>query len=176
MLGDYSTRASSMIYCFLRRTYLLGNLFLIMLSLDLIFFFFSFGSSYRPSCPSRCSNTTLWVRPWCPPNFFIIISIYWKSASYRSSLDLPSFDKTTNRSAAKLTFSFSFGPTCMLFDLSIALWLRRDLSKVVVLTPRSGACETWVPLGPHRPGSCPSPTDGSGLPEDPPTCQWAQPT
>jgi hypothetical protein len=38
------------------------------------------------------------------------------------------------------------------------------------------ACETWVPLGPHRPGSRPSPTSGSGLPEDPPTCWWAQPT
>jgi hypothetical protein len=31
-------------------------------------------------------------------------------------------------------------------------------------------CETWVPLGPHRPGSRPSPTSGSGLPKDPPTC------
>jgi hypothetical protein len=27
-------------------------------------------------------------------------------------------------------------------------------------------CETWVPLGPHRLGSRPSPTSGSGLPED----------
>jgi hypothetical protein len=37
-------------------------------------------------------------------------------------------------------------------------------------------CETWVPLGPHRLGSWPSPPSGSGLLEDPPTCQWAQPT
>jgi hypothetical protein len=36
-------------------------------------------------------------------------------------------------------------------------------------------CETWVPLDPHRPGSRPSPTSGSGLLEDLPTCQWAQP-
>jgi hypothetical protein len=59
----------------------------------------------------------------------------------------------------------------MLFDLSIALRLRHELSKVAVHTPRSGACETWVPLGPHRPGSRPSPTSGSssGLLEDPPT-------
>jgi hypothetical protein len=41
----------------------------------------------------------------------------------------------------------------MLFDLSIALRLRHGLSKVAAPTPRSGACETWVPLGPHRPGS-----------------------
>jgi hypothetical protein len=45
----------------------------------------------------------------------------------------------------------------MLFDLSIALWLRHDLSKFIVPTPRSGACETWVPLGSHRPGSGPPP-------------------
>jgi hypothetical protein len=37
-------------------------------------------------------------------------------------------------------------------------------------------CETCVPLGPNRPSSWPSPTSGSGLPEDPPTCQWAQST
>jgi hypothetical protein len=64
----------------------------------------------------------------------------------------------------------------MLFDLSIALRLRHDLSKVAEHTPRSGACETWVPLGSHRPDSRPSPTSGSGLLEDLPTCQWAQPT
>jgi hypothetical protein len=63
----------------------------------------------------------------------------------------------------------------MLLDLSIDLRLRRDLSKVAAPTPRSGAYETWVPLGPHRPGSRPSPTSGSGLPEDSPTYQWAQP-
>jgi hypothetical protein len=48
----------------------------------------------------------------------------------------------------------------MLFDLSTALRLRHDLSKVAAPTPRSGACETCVPLGPHRPGSRPSPTSG----------------
>jgi hypothetical protein len=37
----------------------------------------------------------------CPLNFFIVVSIYWKPASYRSSLDLASFGKTTNRSDAK---------------------------------------------------------------------------
>jgi hypothetical protein len=43
-----------------------------------------------------------------PFNFFIIVSIYWKSASYRSLLDLASFGKTTNRSSAKLICSFFF--------------------------------------------------------------------
>jgi hypothetical protein len=51
----------------------------------------------------------------------------------------------------------------MLFDLSIAL-LRHDLSKVAAATPRSGAYETWVPLGPHRLGSRSSPT------------KWVRPT
>jgi hypothetical protein len=65
---------------------------------------------------------------------------------------------------------FSFVPTCMLFDLSTALRLCHDLSKVVASAPRSGACETWVPLGPHRPGSRSSLTSRSDLPEDPLTC------
>jgi hypothetical protein len=58
MLGDYSTRASSTPSWSLRRTDLLGNLFLIMSLLDLLLFLFS-GSSYRPSCPPRCLDTTL---------------------------------------------------------------------------------------------------------------------
>jgi hypothetical protein len=36
----------------------------------------------------------------------------------------------------------------MLFELSIALRLRHDLSKVAAPTPRSGACETWYPWVP----------------------------
>jgi hypothetical protein len=46
------------------------------------------------------------VHLWCLLNFFIVVLIYWKPASYRSSLDLLSFDKTTNRSAAKSICSF----------------------------------------------------------------------
>jgi hypothetical protein len=42
----------------------------------------------------------------CPLNFFIVVLIYWKPTSYRSSLDLLSFDKTTNRSIAKSSCSF----------------------------------------------------------------------
>jgi hypothetical protein len=40
MLGDYSTSASSTPSCFLRRTDLLGNPFLITLLLDLLFLLF----------------------------------------------------------------------------------------------------------------------------------------
>jgi hypothetical protein len=151
MLGGYSTRASLTPSCFLRHIDLLGNLFLKKSLLNLIFSSFFFGSSYRSSCLLRCLDTTLWVCPWCPLNFFIVVSIYWKYASYMSSLDLTSFGKTTNRSADKLICSFFFWPTCMLFDLSITLQLRHDLSKVVAPTPRSGTCETWVPLGPVTP-------------------------
>jgi hypothetical protein len=80
------------------------------------FFFFFFGSSYRPSFLPWCTDTTLWVRPWRPLNFFIIVSIYWKSASYRSSLDLSSFGKTTNRSAAKLIYLSIFLDRCACYS------------------------------------------------------------
>jgi hypothetical protein len=60
----------------------------------------------------------------------------------------------------------------MLFDLSMSSRLRHDPLEVAAPTHRSGACETWVPLGPHRPGSQPPPTSESGLLEDPPTCSW----
>jgi hypothetical protein len=43
------------------------------------------------------------------------------------------------------------------------------------LSSSHNVCETWVPLGPHRLGSRPSPTSGSGLLEDLPTYQWAHP-
>jgi hypothetical protein len=126
-------------------------------------FFFSSFLDHHTGHPTRHDARMLLMSASpMPLIFFIVVSIYWKSASYRSSLDLCSFDKTTNRSAAKLIcFSFFFGPTCTLFDLSIALRLRHDLSKVVAHTPRLRACETWVPLGSHRPGSRPSPTSGS---------------
>jgi hypothetical protein len=117
----------------------------------------------------ECIFDALW-------NFLIVVSIYWKSASYRSSVDLASFGKAKTGRLLSLFVLFFFWLTCMLFDLSIALWLRHDLSKVDVPTPHSGACGTWVPLGPHWPGSWSSPTSGSNLPKDPPTWQWAQPT
>jgi hypothetical protein len=174
MLEDYSTSASSTPSCFLHRTILLGNQFLTTSLLDLLFLLL-FWTIIPAILPAMMLGYYSWVHLRCPLNFFIVVSIYWKPASYRSSLDLSSFGKTSNRSAAKLNslFFLSFGLTCMLFDLSIAL---HDLSKVVAPTPCSGACETWVPLGPHRPGSRSSLTSRLGLPEDPPTCLWAQPT
>jgi hypothetical protein len=47
-----------------------------------------------------------WVHLRCPLNFFIVVSIYWKPASYRSSLDLSSFGKTINRLATTLICFF----------------------------------------------------------------------
>jgi hypothetical protein len=113
-----------------------------------LFFSFFFGSSYRPSCLPRCSDTTLWVRPWRSLNFFVIVSIYWKSSSYKSSLDHTMFGKTKNRSAAKLASFFFFGPTCTLFDLSIALWLCHDLLRSLRLHIARGLVRhgyPWVP-------------------------------
>jgi hypothetical protein len=40
--------------------------------------------------------------------------------------------------------------------------------------PQEGGCETWVPMGPHRPGSWRSLTSGSDLSEAPPTCKWTR--
>jgi hypothetical protein len=48
-------------------------------------------------------------------------------------------------------------------------------SKIIYRSRCLGLCETWVPLGPYRPGSRPFPTSGYGLPEGPPTCQWVLP-
>jgi hypothetical protein len=147
MFGDYSMSASSIPSCFPCRTDLLGNPFLITSLLDLLFSLLPFWTIIPAILPATMLEYYSRVHLRCPLKFFIVVSIYW------SSLDLSLFGKTSNRSAAKLNFFFSFGPTCMLFDLSIALRLRHDLSKVAAPTPRSGACETWVPLGPHRPGS-----------------------
>jgi hypothetical protein len=133
-----------------------------------------FGPSYRPSCLPRCSDTT-------HECIFGALQIF--SSSFRSiGILLPIGRHSTSLRSARLQIGrllrwlvlFSFWPTCMLLDLSIALRLRHDLSKVAAPTPHSGACETRVSLGPHRPGSQPSPTSGSGLLEDLPTCLWAQ--
>ena len=101
---------------------------------------------------------------------FYVTSIYWKYTSCRSALDLGTLSNLHDRSALCWLNSF-LGMSCMLFDLSIASRLRHDSLVVATPTHRSGACETWVPLGPHRPGSQPSPTSGSGPSEDSPTCQ-----
>jgi hypothetical protein len=176
MLGDYSTSAPSTPSCFPCHTDLLGNLFLTTSLIDLPFFLFILsGPSYRPSCPPRCSVTT----QECISDALGIFSSSFRSIGSllligRHSTSLCSA-KTLHRSAAKLNYSFLFFRlTCMLFVLSIALRLRHDLYKVTARTPRSGACETWVHLGPHRPGSRPSLTSRSGLPEDTPTCHWSQ--
>jgi hypothetical protein len=102
-----------------------------------------------------------WAHLRCPLNFLSLfrsigslLHIGRQSTSLRSA-------NTSNRSAAKSICFFLFGQTWMLFDLSMAQRLRHDLSKVTAPAPRSGACETWVPLGPHRLGSRPSRQVGS---------------
>jgi hypothetical protein len=51
---------------------------------------------------------------------------------------------------------------------------RRDFVSAALPTRRSEACETWVPMGPHRPGSQRSLSSGPDLPEAMPTCKWAR--
>jgi hypothetical protein len=52
--------------------------------------------------------------------------------------------------------------------------LRRDFVSAASPTRRSRVCETWVPMGPHQPGSQRSLSSGSDLPEALPTCKWAR--
>jgi hypothetical protein len=52
--------------------------------------------------------------------------------------------------------------------------LRRDFVSTTSAIRGSGACETWVPMGPHRPGSQRSLSCGPDLPEALPTCKWGQ--
>jgi hypothetical protein len=139
MLGDYSTSASSMPSCFPHRTDLLGNLFLITSLLDLRFLLFFFLDHHTDHPARHDARIILMSASTIPSEIF--------SSSFRSTGSLLPigchstslwFGKTSNRSAAKLICSLLFGPTCMLFDLSIALQLRHDLSKVAAHTPRSG--------------------------------------
>jgi hypothetical protein len=106
MLGDYSTRAYSTPSWFLRRTNLLGNLFLITSLLNLPLLFFLFRIIILAILPATMLRYYSMSASLTPPGFFIVVSIYLKLASYRSSFDLPSFGKTSNKSAAKLLFSF----------------------------------------------------------------------
>jgi hypothetical protein len=51
---------------------------------------------------------------------------------------------------------------------------RRDFVSAASSTRRSGAWETWVPTGPHRPGSQRYLSSGPNLPEALLTYKWAQ--
>jgi hypothetical protein len=91
------------------------------------------------------------TRAFSTPSCFLrLFNLLGNLVSYRSALELVVLGKTANKSAIKLiSFSFSFGPTCTLFDLAMSSRLRHDPLKVVAPTHRSGACATWVPLGTH---------------------------
>jgi hypothetical protein len=73
-----------------------------------VFFSLHFGIIILAILPSTMLGYYSMSASSMPSEFFIVVSIYWKSASYRSSLDIPSFGKTTDRSTAKLTCSFFF--------------------------------------------------------------------
>jgi hypothetical protein len=175
MLGDYSTRASSTPSCFPLSHQPVGKSVSHHITTRPSSLLFLFWIIIPAILPTTMLGYYSMSASLTPSEFF--------SSLFRSIGSLPPIGhhstslrsaQTTKRSAVKLICSFLFGSTCMLFDLLITLRLHHDLSMVAAPTPRSGACETWVPLGPHRPGSQPSSTSGSGLPEDLPTCQWAQ--
>jgi hypothetical protein len=70
MLGDYSTSASSTPSCFPCRTDLLGNLFLIMSLLDLLFLLF-FSLDHHTGHPARHDAWILMSASSMPSGFFI---------------------------------------------------------------------------------------------------------
>jgi hypothetical protein len=105
MLGDYSTSASPTPSCFPRHIDLLGNMFLIRRYST--YFFFSYFLDHHTGHPARHDARILLMSAFLMPSeYFIVVSIYWKPASYRLSLDLSPFGKTLHRSAVKLIYSF----------------------------------------------------------------------
>jgi hypothetical protein len=93
---------------FFVNTDLLGNLFLIMLLLNLLFLLSSLcWIIISAILPAMMLGYYSMSASLTPSNFFIVVSIYWKSASYRLSLHLASFGKPTNGLGAKLAL-FSF--------------------------------------------------------------------
>jgi hypothetical protein len=70
MLGDYSTSASLTPSCFLRRTDLLGNPFLIMLLLDLLFILFSFLDHHAGHPARHDARILLMSASSMPSEFF----------------------------------------------------------------------------------------------------------
>ena len=114
---------------------------------DLIYIILLFGSSNRPCDLLQCLGL-LYEFIFDDLLIFYVVSIYWKSTSYRSALDLATLGKLHNRSALSWLNSFH-GTSCMLFDLSIALRLCHVSLAVAMPTHRLGACGIWVPLGHH---------------------------
>jgi hypothetical protein len=78
----------------------------------------------------------------------VLDALYWKSSSYRSSLDLTSFGKAKPGRLLSWFARFSFWPMCMLFDLSVVLWLHLGLLRLLRLHLAQGLVRhgyPWVP-------------------------------
>jgi hypothetical protein len=74
--------------------------------------------------------------------------------------------------SVRLTYGIDrppMGPTCLCFLMVAIRWVPKSVPGVHMVWRWFGHYETWVPLGPHRPGSQSSPTGGLGLLEDTPT-------
>jgi hypothetical protein len=86
--------------CFPRRTNLLGNLFLITSLLDLLFSLLSFFDHHTGHPARHDARILLMSASSMPYEFFHRRFDLLEACIYRSSLDLPLFSKTTNRSVA----------------------------------------------------------------------------
>jgi hypothetical protein len=142
---------------------------------DALFFF----TSPRPTGStllSRLRSTSLWstFRPSLKVCWLYLILV--RSAVLQAMIAPCLHFKPLDLLSRDLMFAFVRAKQPMrLHRHHVSASLRHDFVSAALPTHRSGACETWVPMGPHRPGSQPSPTGGPDLPEDPPTCPWVLP-
>jgi hypothetical protein len=146
-----------------------------------------FFTSPQPSgsmLPSRLRSTSLWsvFRPSlkvCWLHLIPVRSVVLQAATtpclHFKPLDLLSRDLMFAFVRAEEGFLFFIPMHPMrLHRRHIFASLRHDFVSNASPTRQSGACETWVPMGPHRPGSQRSLSSGPDLPEALPTCKWAQ--
>jgi hypothetical protein len=106
MLGDYSTSASWTPSCFPRRTDLLRNLFLITSLLNLLSFPFPVWIIIPAILPATMLGYYSMSASSTPSEFSHRRFDLLEACFLQVILDLASINRTTNRSAAKLTCSF----------------------------------------------------------------------
>jgi hypothetical protein len=136
---------------------------------DALFFF----TSPRPTgstLPSRLCSTSLWSAfrlslkvCWLHliPVWSAVLQATTAPCLHFKPLDLLS--RVLMFAFVRAEENFLFGSPCTLHDLDDAMTSLRFFVSAGTPTRRSGACETWVPMGPQRTGSQPSPTGGPDL-------------
>jgi hypothetical protein len=126
-------------------------------------FFFTSPRLTGSTLPSHLRSTSLWLV------FRLSLKVRWfRLTLFRSRILLAVMAsclhlKALDLISRDLTFVFVFAQEDFLLWIPVHPTrlhhrhvfspLRRDFVSASSPTRRSGACETWVPIGPHRPGS-----------------------